>query len=74
MRVEQLPVPLRQRLGSYTAADWKEREKSSPKGLSPLVLRQLVSSSAQNLLPGRNPETIPAEPVRQIWYATLCAA
>ncbi len=70
VRVEQLPVPLRQRLGSYTAADWKEREKSLTKeGLSPLVLRQLVSSSAQNLLPGRNPETIPAEPVRQIWYA-----
>ena len=70
VRVEQLPVPLRQRLGSYTEADWKAREKTLTKeGLSPLVLRQLVSSSAQNLLPGRNPETIPPEPVRQIWYA-----
>ena len=70
VRVEQLPVPVRQRLGSYTDADWKEREKTLTKeGLSPSVLRQLVSSSAQNLLPGRNPETIPPEPVRQIWYA-----
>ena len=70
VRVEQLPVPSRQRLGSYTEADWKAREKTLTKdGLSPVVLRQLVSSSAQNLLPGRNPETIPPEPVRQIWYA-----
>ena len=68
MRVEQLPVPCanawavtRQLIGNNAEIPRKE-------GLSPL-LRQLVSSSAQNLLPGRNPETIPAEPVRQIWYA-----
>ena len=70
VRVEQLPVPLRQRLGSYTTEDWKAREGTLAKqGLSPSVLQQLVSSSAQTLLPGRNPELMPPEPVRQIWYA-----
>ena len=70
VRVEQLPVPLRQRLGGYTPADWKAREGTLTKqGLSPSVLQQLVSSSAQTLLPGRNPEAMPPEPVRQIWYA-----
>ena len=70
VRVEQLPVPLRQRLGGYTPADWKAREGTLTKqGLSPSVLQQLVSSSAQTLLPGRNPDVMPPEPVRQIWYA-----
>ena len=70
VRVEQLPVPLRQRLGSYREADWLARERQLTKqGLSPRVLQQLVSSSAQTLLPGRNPDVMPPEPVRQIWYA-----
>ncbi|MFM7635232.1 MAG: serine/threonine protein kinase, partial [Cyanobacteriota bacterium] len=38
-------------------------------GLSPSVLRQLVSGSAQTLLPGRPGADIPAEPFRQLWYA-----
>jgi serine/threonine-protein kinase len=70
VRVEQLPVLLRQRLGSYRTADWEARQAALVRqGLSASVLQQLVSSSARNLLPGRNPETIPAEPFRQIWYA-----
>lgn len=70
VRVEQLPVPLRQRLGSYREADWLARERQLTKqGLSPRVLQQLVGSSAQTLLPARNPDVMPPEPVRQIWYA-----
>ena len=38
-------------------------------GLSPSVLRQLVSGSAQNLLPGRLGDDLPPEPFRQLWYA-----
>jgi serine/threonine-protein kinase len=38
-------------------------------GLSADVLRQLVSGSAQNLLPGRSTDDIPPEPFRQLWYA-----
>jgi len=33
------------------------------------VVEQLVSGSAQNLLPGRSASDIPAEPFRQLWYA-----
>lgn len=70
MRVEQLPVVLRSRLGSFKAGDWQARQANlTAQGLSPQVLQQLVSSSAQNLLPGRNPETMPDEPFRQLWYA-----
>lgn len=70
VRVEQLPVQLRQQLGSFRASDWEARQANlNRQGLSPLVLQQLVSGSAQNLMPGRNPETIPDEPFRQLWYA-----
>ncbi len=70
VRVEQLPVVLRSRLGSFKAGDWQARQANlTAQGLSPQVLQQLVSSSAQNLLPGRNPETMPDEPFRQLWYA-----
>ncbi|WP_461556883.1 serine/threonine-protein kinase, partial [Synechococcus sp.] len=70
VRVEQLPLVLRSRLGSFKPADWEARQASlTAQGLSPQVLLQLVSSSAQNLLPGRNPETMPDEPFRQLWYA-----
>jgi serine/threonine-protein kinase len=70
VRVEQLPVVLRSRLGSFKSGDWQARQANlTAQGLSPQVLQQLVSSSAQNLLPGRNPETVPDEPFRQLWYA-----
>lgn len=70
VRVEQLPLVLRSRLGSFKPADWEARQASlTAQGLSAQVLLQLVSSSAQNLLPGRNPETVPDEPFRQLWYA-----
>jgi serine/threonine-protein kinase len=39
------------------------------KGLSGSVVEQLVSGSAQNLLPGRAGGEIPPEPFRQLWYA-----
>jgi serine/threonine-protein kinase len=69
-RVEQLPLPLRQRLGSFSAADWDRRRKAlESQGLSADVLRQLVSDSAQNLLPGRRGGAMPEEPFRQLWYA-----
>jgi len=38
-------------------------------GLSPDVVEQLVSGSAQNLLPGRAVTDIPPEPFRQLWFA-----
>lgn len=69
-RVEQLPMELRRRLGSFNAGDWERRQQSLVgQGLSPTVLRQLVSGSAQNLLPGRVGEDLPPEPFRQLWYA-----
>ncbi|EDY38723.1 serine/threonine protein kinase [Cyanobium sp. PCC 7001] len=69
-RVEQLPIELRRRLGNYSNADWERRQRTLVnQGISPEVLRQLVSGSAQNLLPGRSGASIPAEPFRQLWYA-----
>jgi serine/threonine-protein kinase len=69
-RVEQLPLALRQRLGSFSSADWDRRQAGLvSQGLSPAVLNQLVSGSARNLLPGRKDEDLPAEPFRQLWYA-----
>ena len=69
-RVEQLPLEIRRRLGSYTNGDWERRQQSLvSQGLSPAVLRQLVSGSAQSLLPGRPGADIPAEPFRQLWFA-----
>jgi serine/threonine-protein kinase len=69
-RVEQLPMALRRRLGSFSAGDWKRRQESFlAQGLSTEVLQQLVSGSTQSLLPGRNGQDMPAEPFRQLWYA-----
>jgi serine/threonine-protein kinase len=69
-RVEQLPLAVRRRLGSFSQADWQQRQQSLLRqGLSSEVLRQLVSASAQNLLPGRSGQDIPQEPYRQLWYA-----
>ena len=69
-RVEQLPLALRQRLGSFSDADWSGRQQELvAQGLSPSVLRQLVSGSARNLLPGQSGSDMPPEPFRQIWYA-----
>jgi serine/threonine-protein kinase len=69
-RVEQLPLELRRRLGSFSTAEWQaQQSRLGGQGLSPAVLRQLVSGSAQNLLPGRSGEDLPPEPFRQLWYA-----
>ncbi len=69
-RVEQLPLPLRRRLGNFKASDWESRQGSFVRqGLSPAVLRELVSASVQNLLPSRASQAMPPEPFRQIWYA-----
>ena len=69
-RVEQLPLDIRRRLGSYSEGDWQKLQSSLVnQGLSSSVLRQLVSGSAQNLLPGRPGADIPNEPFRQLWYA-----
>ncbi len=69
-RVEQLPLPLRRRLGNFSASDWEARQAGFVRqGLSPAVLRELVSASVQNLLPSRASQAMPPEPFRQIWYA-----
>ncbi len=69
-RVEQLPIEIRRRLGSYRQVDWQKRQQALvSQGLSPRVLRQLVSEGAQNLLPGRSGADIPPEPFRQLWFA-----
>ncbi|MFM8525022.1 MAG: serine/threonine protein kinase [Cyanobacteriota bacterium] len=69
-RVEPLPLVMRQRLGSLSMADWDGRKsRLSAQGLSDVVLRQLVSASARNLLPGRSGQDLPPEPLRQIWLA-----
>ena len=69
-RVEQLPLELRMRLGSFSSGDWRRRQAGLvAQGLSPSVVEQLVSGSAQNLLPGRAASDIPPEPFRQLWFA-----
>ncbi len=69
-RVEQLPLAVRRRLGSFSQGDWQERQQTLLRqGLSSEVLLHLVSASAQNLLPGRSGQDIPEEPYRQLWYA-----
>ena len=69
-RVEQLPLEIRTRLGSFSGGDWDKRQAGLvAQGLSSDVLQQLVSGSAQNLLPGRSGGGIPPEPFRQLWYA-----
>ena len=69
-RVEQLPLDIRRRLGSYSNGDWEQRQKAlKAQGLSGPVLRQLVSAQARNLLPGSAGTAMPAEPFRQLWYA-----
>ncbi|MEY3735798.1 MAG: hypothetical protein RLZZ624_857 [Cyanobacteriota bacterium] len=69
-RVEPLPLPIRQRLGSLSMADWSSRQsRLAAQGLSEAVLRQLVSASARNLLPGRPDQDLPPEPLRQLWLA-----
>jgi serine/threonine-protein kinase len=61
-RVEQLPLELRTRLGRFTAGDWRRRQSALvSQGLSGPVVEQLVSGSAQNLLPGRSAGEIPPE-------------
>ncbi len=69
-RVEQLPLEIRTRLGNFSGGDWDRRQAGLvAQGLSSDVLQQLVSGSAQNLLPGRAGGGIPPEPFRQLWYA-----
>jgi serine/threonine-protein kinase len=71
-RVEQLPLDLRQRLGRFSMGDWERRQRSLVgQGLSSAVLRQLVSGSAQTLLPGHSDSgsDLPPEPFRQLWFA-----
>jgi serine/threonine-protein kinase len=69
-RVEQLPLPLRRRLGSFRPADWEQRQQSLvAQGLNSSVLAQLVSGSATSLLPGQAGDRMPPEPYRQLWYA-----
>ncbi|MFM9109244.1 MAG: protein kinase domain-containing protein [Prochlorococcaceae cyanobacterium] len=69
-RVEQLPLDIRRRLGSFANADWSRRQEALVRqGLSPSVLRQLVSSGAGGLLPGLKGDGVPPEPFRQLWYA-----
>jgi serine/threonine-protein kinase len=71
-RVEQLPLDVRRRLGSFSMADLNRRQQGLvAQGLSSSVLRQLVSASAQTLLqgPGEGNGELPPEPFRQLWFA-----
>ncbi|MFM2079887.1 MAG: hypothetical protein RLZZ219_569 [Cyanobacteriota bacterium] len=69
-RVEQLPLELRSRLGGLSGGDWRRRQAALvAQGLHPDVLEQLVSGSAQDLLPNRASADIPPEPFRQLWFA-----
>ena len=69
-RVEQLPISTRSRLGTMDKSNWERRQKQLERqGISRSVLLQLVSSNAQNLLPGRLSGELPPEPFRQLWYA-----
>ena len=70
VRVESLPLQMRSKLGAFNATDWEAQQRRlAAQGLSPAVLRQLVSGNAQALLPGRPGQDIPPEPLRQLWYA-----
>ena len=69
-RVEQLPMPVRQRLGSFRQGDWQRRQEGLVRqGIAPPVLRHLVSASARTLLGGRSGDDMPEEPFRQLWFA-----
>ncbi|QNI57078.1 serine/threonine protein kinase [Synechococcus sp. BIOS-U3-1] len=69
-RVEQLPPVLRSRLGQLKPADWqRQRQALVSQGVNSKVVEQLVSASAQALLPGVPPGVKPPEPFRQLWIA-----
>ena len=69
-RVEQLPPALRVRLGRLTDADWRQqRDLLTQQGVDPRVVEQLVTASAQSLLPGVAMGAKPPEPYRQLWFA-----
>lgn len=69
-RVEQLPPMLRSRLGRLKDADWqKQRQALVQQGVNARVVEQLVSASAQTLLPGVATGVKPPEPFRQLWFA-----
>mgnify|MGYP003334141266 FL=1 len=75
VRVEQLPVSLRERLGSFRSEDWDQRRGLlSRQGLSEAVLDQLVGASTRSLLPAGLANGQPQEPYRQIWIAAALRA
>lgn len=75
VRVEQLPVSLRERLGSFRSEDWDQRRSLlGSQGLSPAVLDQLVGASTRSLLPAGLANGQPQEPYRQIWIAAALRA
>ena len=69
-RVEQLTPALRSRLGQLKPADWqRQRQALVSQGVNNKVVEQLVSASAQALLPGVPAGVKPPEPFRQLWIA-----
>lgn len=69
-RIEQQPPQLRRRLGQLKSTDWQEQKESLlNQGVSGLVVEQLVTAGAQNLLPGSVQGQKPPEPYLQLWYA-----
>ena len=69
-RVEQLPPALRGRLGRLNNSDWqKQRQTLLQQAVNSRVIEQLVSASAQTLLPGVATGVKPPEPFQQLWLA-----
>ena len=69
-RIEQLPPMMRSQLGQLQEADWLQQQQSLvEQGVHALVVEQLVTAGARNLLPGDARGRIPEEPYRQLWYA-----
>ena len=69
-RIEQLPPPIRGRLGRLSDGDWEQpRQALVQQGIHPNVVEQLVSAGSKALLPEFMQGLKPAEPFRQLWIA-----
>ena len=69
-RIEQLPPPIRGRLGRLSDGDWEQpRLALVQKGVHLRVVEYLVSAAAQDLLPVTMRGCKPTDPFLQLWIA-----